>query len=173
MPRPAKAIRRSTRAIERYSKSTATRIEAAQSKIDASPPTYSPTDFATDVVSQGLDLVKAWLEVGRALSEMPPRAFIDIRVTGSGSGPASNFTTVQLDETVPGLPLLSASALSCPGVGNIPAASVALTNPVAGPAVDDLKITVNITNSQAVGLYQGFVAIAGDVVVDVFVSVHT
>jgi hypothetical protein len=172
MPRPAKAIRRSTRAIERYSKSTASRIETAQSKIDTSPSTYTPTDFATDVVSQGLDLVKAWLEVGRALSEMPPRAFIDIRVTGGG-GNASNFNTIQLDETVAGLGLLSASALSCPGVGNIPAASVALANPGAGPAVDDLKVTVTVPNSQSVGLYQGFVAVAGDVVVDVYVSVHT
>ena len=169
MAKPGKALKRSARAAARLSKKTADRVENAQTQMDAG--TYTFNQFAVDSLAQATDVWSSFFDLFRAASDEPPSVFIDIAVTGGG-GTVTRGATANLDDTVPNMAAFNKTPLVTPGA-NIPAASVALTNPGAGPEVDDLKIDVTVPNNQQVGLYQGFISVGTAVVVSVNVNVHT
>jgi hypothetical protein len=169
MARPGKALKRSAKAIERLSKKTSARVENAQNQLDAG--TYTADQFSRDVAGQALDAWGSFFDMLRAGRDTPPDVFIDIQVTGGG-GNVTRGATANLDDTVANIGLFQKTALVTPGT-SIPVASIALSNPGAGPDVDDLRIDVTVPNTQQVGLYQGFISVGSTVQVSVNVSVHT
>src|SRR6185503_10357916 len=97
MAKPAKAFKRSARAIERLGKKTSERLDRVQTDIDAT--TFDANKFAVEAAGQTIDNLSAWLDMFRAVRETPPTLFLDITVSGGG-GNVTKGATVTLDETV-------------------------------------------------------------------------
>jgi hypothetical protein len=165
----AKLIRRSTEAVQRLTRNTTDRIEAARAALAAGK--YDTNHALRDVAGQSLDTLNVWLDPLRALAERTPSAFIEIFVTGRGTAKVSGAATVVLDEPMASIRLLKATELCSPR-GTIAPEHIALTKVDGSPQVEVVKIEVTVPNNQRQGLYQGLIVTGSVVKVEVRTWIH-
>jgi hypothetical protein len=131
-------------------------------------------DLGKTMAEQWVDMVDAWLSLFTR-GDAVPRAFIDVPLPPvPGGPPIAGEDIVGLDDPAP-FGILSPTPLTSPGL--TPPVTVTLraiddTTPPPTQEMEDIKVKVRVPDTQAKGLYHGFVSAAGAVVVEVYVNVR-
>jgi hypothetical protein len=130
-------------------------------------------DLGKTMAEQWVDTVDAWLSLF-ARGDAAPRAFIDVPLPAPTGVSIAGEDIVDLEDPVP-FGILSPTPLTSPGL--TPPVTVTLraiddSTPPPTQEMEDIKVKVNVPDTQAKGLYHGFVSAAGGVVVEVYVHVR-
>jgi hypothetical protein len=171
MGNPAKAAKRSGRALATLGRNTGQRVQDVLQNFA----TLKADDLTNKLLAQFFDGIDASVGLIRSFAEEPPTALIDVRLPGGGGGGnTAGNVQIDLDDPVNNINNLTATQLIAPGAAAPIAMVLTDVTPAPSAVVAKVNIAVSVPNNTVPvpNMFHGFIAVGQAIQVKVYLNVH-